>query len=199
MSLQEIFVLYVKFFFIYTPFFIVAVFLTITEDESYRTRNSLALRFSIGIVTISLIMFSFGQSIFAMLGITLEAFKVGAGALLFLTAVNLVDGKIQLPNTKTSVLDMAIVPLAIPFALGPGSIGMLIVADMEAIDPTHKIYIGITIAFASLSVGLMLFLATKIERLLGKSGIVMLSKLTGLILAALSCQMIFTGIATFFK
>jgi len=123
-----------KFFFILTPFFVIAVFLTITDEENTETKHALAIRVTVGVLLISAILFIFGQEIFKLLGISVDAFRIGAGALLFLSAISLVDGKIQVPDAKKSILDLAVVPLAIPITLGPGSVGTLIVMGRNPRD-----------------------------------------------------------------
>ena len=199
MTLAEFFAVYVKFFFILTPFFVIAVFLAMTEYESDAVRRALALRSTIGMVIISIVLLFFGDTIFALFGITVDAFRIGAGSLLFLTAVSLVEGKFQLPASKASIMDLAIVPLAIPTALGPGAVGALLVMGSEAQGYAGLAWTAGAVTLAVLCVGILLLSAQYSKRLIGRSGLSMLSKITGLILAALSCQMIFTGVAAFLK
>ncbi len=199
MSFMEVFAIFVKFFFILTPFFIVAVFLAMTENETVEIRHTLAIRITTAVVIISLILFFAGAAIFNLLGITVDAFRIGAGALLFLSAVSLVNGDVKLPASKRSILDLAVVPLAIPVTLGPGSVGALVVMSSEITDFSAQVFTALAIIAASLCVGVLLYLSAELKRLIGRSGISMLSKLTGLILASLSCQMIFTGVAAFLK
>ena len=190
---------YLKYFFILTPFFILAVFLAITEHETEAVRRKLAIRVTGGVIAISLILFWFGQTIFSVLGITVDAFRIGAGALLFISAVSLVQGKIQLPSAKSSIIDLAIVPLAIPMTIGPGSVGYLILMSNAVPSLTDGLVVSAALAASSMSVGVLLWASSSIERVIGANGISMLSKITGLILASLSCQMMFTGIAAFLK
>ena len=190
---------YLKYFFILTPFFILAVFLAITEHETEAVRRKLAIRVTVGVIAISLILFWFGQTIFSVLGITVDAFRIGAGALLFISAVSLVQGKIQLPSAKSSIMDLAIVPLAIPMTIGPGSVGYLILMSNAVPSFTSGLIVSAALAASSMSVGVLLWSSSSIERVIGANGISMLSKITGLILASLSCQMMFTGIAAFLK
>ena len=196
---SEFISVYLKYFFILTPFFILAVFLAITEHETETVRRKLAIRVMGGVIAISLILFWFGQTIFSVLGITVDAFRIGAGALLFISAVSLVQGKIQLPSAKSSIMDLAIVPLAIPMTIGPGSVGYLILMSNAMRSFADGIVISAALAASSLSVGVLLWASSSIERVIGANGISMLSKVTGLILASLSCQMMFTGIAAFLK
>lgn len=196
---SEFISVYLKYFFILTPFFILAVFLAITEHETEKVRRQLAVRVTAGVVAISLILFWFGQTIFSVLGITVDAFRIGAGALLFISAVSLVQGKIQLPSAKSSIMDLAIVPLAIPMTIGPGSVGYLILMSNAIPSFADGLVISAALAASSISVGVLLWASSSIERVIGANGISMLSKITGLILASLSCQMMFTGIAAFLK
>ena len=199
MPFSEFFAVFVKFFFILTPFFIIAVFLAMTENETVEVRHALAVRITIAGVIISLILFFAGMTIFTTLGITVDAFRIGAGALLFLSGVSLVNGKLELPAAKRSIMDLAVVPLAIPVTLGPGSVGALDVMGTETTSLTARLLTALAIVVASLAVGVLLYLSAEIKRLIGRSGISMLSKLTGLILAALSSHMMFTGIAAYLK
>lgn len=199
MPFSEFFAVFVKFFFILTPFFIIAVFLAMTENETVVVRHALAVRITIAVVIISLILFFAGMTIFTTLGITVDAFRIGAGALLFLSGVSLVNGKLELPAAKRSIMDLAVVPLAIPVTLGPGSVGALVVMSTETTSLTARLLTALAIVAASLAVGVLLYLSAEIKRLIGRSGISMLSKLTGLILAALSSHMMFTGIAAYLK
>ena len=199
MTLADGFSIFVKFFFILTPFFIMAVFIALTENEDIQTRHRLAVRIAMAVIVISLILLFGGQAIFEVLGITVDAFRIGAGALLFLSAVSLVEGKLQLPAAKSDIMDLAVVPLAIPVTLGPGSVGALVVMGTETSGWGNLLLTAVAVTAAGLCVGLLLYLSSEVKRLIGRSGISMLSKLTGLVLAALSCQMMFTGIAAFLK
>ena len=199
MTLLELFAIYTKYFFILTPFFIIAVFLAVTEMETVQVRHKLAVRVTLGIVCISIVLFLFGQSIFSLFGITIDAFRLGAGALLFLSSVDLVQGKMQVPAAKRSIMDLAVVPLAIPVTIGPGAVGALFVMGGEIHGLEAQMLAITAIAAAGVSVGVLLYLSEQIKRMIGRSGISMLSKVTGLILSALSCQMMFEGIAAFLK
>ena len=190
MSLSAAVSVYIKFFFLLTPFFILAVFLALTEKVETRMQRALAGRVTVGIVLTSILLFLFGETIFDLFGITVDSFRIGAGALLFLSAVSLTQGKFSLPSTDSSLMSLAIVPLAIPITIGPGTVGALVIAAAETLA---------CIVAACLTVGLMLFVADRVKSVLGANGIAMLSKITGLVLAALSCQLMFTGIAAFLK
>ncbi|QKF58635.1 MarC family protein [Aliarcobacter lanthieri] len=187
-----------KMFFIMTPFFVLSVFLTITNEATPSEKRKLAVKVTFSVVIISLVLLFFGQHIFKVFGITLEAFKIGAGALLFLTAVGLIYGNKdgQQPTDK-NLSDLAVVPLALPITIGPGTIGVLLVIGAE-FDSFSKLIMGsLALICAIFLIGTMLYLSSLIEKFIGKEGLLIISKITGLFLAALSAQIMFDGIKSF--
>ncbi|NLZ07504.1 MAG: MarC family protein [Phycisphaerae bacterium] len=188
--------IFTKVFFILSPFFSVSMFLLLSGDMDRRTRNYCALRTSVAILVICFVVYFFGNLIFKVLGITVPAFQVGAGTLLFLTAISMVSGKrSEVGPDRES--DFAVVPLAIPMIVGPGTIGTVLVLGMEIGDAREKVVAAAAILLAVLMISLFLFLAVPIGRLLGQKGLQMMMKLTGLILTAIAAQIIFTGVRTF--
>jgi len=183
---------YVKMFFLLSPFFAVSMFLSFARELDIAEKRRRAVRTSFSMLVIILIFFFFGVQIFSTLGITLGAFQVGAGTLLFLNAIALVSGK----KTENIVGDddFSVVPLAMPLIVGPGTIGTLFVLGAELVTRKEKLLACAGILLAALTVSMLLYLATAIERMLGKKGLAALTKLTGLVLASLAAQIIFTGI-----
>ena len=189
---------FLKIFFIMTPFFVLTMFLTMTQDATVKQRKALALKVTLSVSIVSLILLFFGKYIFTIFGITLDAFRIGAGALLFLTAVDLVKGTEH--NSKVGhkdITQLAVVPLSIPMIIGPGTTGILLVMG-ATLDDTSSFIIGtMALLTAVLIIGLMLYTASFIEEFVGKEALSVVSKITGLILAALSAQIVFTGIKNF--
>jgi multiple antibiotic resistance protein len=186
-----------KFFFLFAPFFALTMFLSLTKEYTEHQRRRLSVRVSIAVVIICLFLFFFGNIIFKVFGITLDAFRVGAGALLFFSAVRLVKTgqKIVPPDPDE---DVAVVPIAIPVVVGPATIGSLLVLGGAIPNVEQRMLGCIALVIAVACLGLILLLGSAIERAIGKRGINILSKITGLILAALAAQMILTGIRNFF-
>lgn len=197
MTVADAFALFVKFFFLLTPPFVMSVFLAVTKGTTAEEKSQLATRITVAIIILSGILLFFGGFIFNIFGITLNAFKIGTGAILFLTSVSLVQGSGNAVNLNSSLQSIAVVPMAIPVTLGPGSVGALLVYGGKLNGALEFTVAYLMIVAAILCVGLVLWLSTHIERAIGKNGITVLSKLTGLILAALSAQMVFEGIQGF--
>jgi multiple antibiotic resistance protein len=92
---------------------------------------------------------------------------------------------------------MAVVPLAIPITVGPATTGVLLVMGADMNTPSGKAVALSALLCAALTVGILLWMAGRIERRIGKTGLSILSKLTGLMLASLAAQMIMTGVRNF--
>lgn len=181
-----------------TPFFVTTIFLSMTKGSSENDQKRLALKVTLAIAIACLIVLYFGKYIFDLFGITLDAFRIGAGALLFLTAVDLVQKDVNAePSCNADITKHAVVPLAIPVTVGPGTVGALMVMGAEMKGVVDMSLGSLSLLCAIVSVGVMLYLSSKIEKLIGTSGLIVLSKVTGLILSALSAQIIFTGIKNF--
>ncbi|SCY04846.1 MarC family protein [Desulfoluna spongiiphila] len=185
-----------KIFFIFTPFFVLSAFISMTQEMEEREKKCLAVRVTFGIIVISFCVFLFGKYLFALFGITLDAFRIGAGSILFLSGVSMVGGSSNIKSAGEGN-DIAIVPLALPITVGPGGIGVLLLFGAEATTLPAKLEIGAAILTASSFVGAMLFFAPLVVKAVGKQGVVILSKVTGLMISAISAQIIFTGIRNF--
>lgn len=198
---MEVFIsTFLKMFFIMTPFFVLSVFLTVTNDVTPSEKKALAVKVTISVIVASLILLFFGKHIFSIFGITLDAFRIGAGALLFLTAIELVKGsKDSSSMTNKDISQLAVVPLAIPITIGPGTIGILLVMG-ATFDKTSSLIMGsLALVCAVLVIGFMLYSSTIFEKVIGKQGLLVISKITGLFLAGISAQIVFTGIKNFLE
>ena len=143
------------------------------------------------------VVYFFGESLFSVFGFTLDAFRIGAGALLFLTSVALMGEQRESHTPDSPDEDISVVPLAIPICMGPASIGTLMVLGASAHSMTERIIGSAALFVASALITLMLLMANHVQRILGKTGLAVLSKLTGLLLAAIAAQVVFTGVKNF--
>ncbi|RAU18981.1 MarC family protein [Nitrincola tibetensis] len=192
--------IWIKFIFLFAPFFVVSMFLSLTRMDTIKARRSIANRSVFAALCISLILLFFGSQLFTVLGITLDSFRIGAGILLFLSAVSLVrDGvraNAEVPQEQRD--DISVVPLAIPTIIGPASIGAILVygAELQGIEILYGVA-GLLLALIFLLV--CLHMASWLEKILGRTGLNVLSKITGLILAAMASQIVLTGIHGFIQ
>ena len=188
----------VKYFFLTTPFFALSMFLAMTPDLTTRERANLANRVGIAAWIITVILFAFGQVIFRVFGISVDAFRIGAGALLFLSAVSLMNPKVK-PVESEMGDDIAVVPLAMPVIIGPATCGPLLVLSADIGDWMSRGVAVLSLTVALVALWGILRVGAWIEQRLGQKGIAILMRMTGLVLSALSAQMIMTGVVAFLK
>lgn len=194
------FTITIQFLFLFAPFFVVTMFLALTRGDSPQAKKSTALRAISAAAVMASILFFAGPVLFDVIGITLDSFRIGAGALLFLTAVSLVNSGTRshakgLPDEDRD--DVAVVPLAMPVIVGPATIGTILVLGAE-LPSFAKTLVGVFGMLSALMVlAVMLLMSGKLENLLGKTGLNILSKMSGLILAAMAAEIVFTGIKSF--
>jgi multiple antibiotic resistance protein len=187
---------FLKIFIILTPFFVMSAFLSLTKDEAPLERQRIAKKVALAVALSCLVLFLFGTYIFALFGITLDAFRIGAGAVLFISAVGMIQGKASVSPQSTKE-DVAVVPLAIPITVGPGTIGALLVMGAGLKSAPEKIVAGLALLCAVFTVGGLLLAAGRLESVLGQQGLTILTKLTGLFVSAIAAQIFFTGLKNF--
>lgn len=197
--MEQFFTLYLKLFFMMTPFFVLSVFLSMSKNLNKPEKKSVIFKLAITVMITGLVFLLFGKYIFNMFGITLDAFKIGAGTVLFLSALDMIrntDSEMPSTNNKRGA-DFAIVPLAIPSAIGPGMIGVLMVIGAELTGIYDVVLVILSLCAAVLSLAGVLLISNKLQHLMGKQGLEILPKITGLFVSAIGAQIIFSGIQGF--
>lgn len=194
MNIGEATGLVLKLFFLLTPFFILSVFISVCGTMELGEQKRLAVRVSLAVLVATIVIYLFGDLIFRYLGITLQSFQIGAGLVLMLSGIDMVRGSIPEGRKCDDGNDPAVVPLAIPTTVGPGTIGTLLVMGAEVQNNRQRLVEIGAIAVAALGVGVLLYFAGTLERILKRKGLSILSKLTGMFIVALAAQVIFTGI-----
>lgn len=190
--------LWIKLFFVLTPFFGLTMFLSMTDKYDETRRRKLALAVSAAVAVLCLLLFLVGRHMFSLFGITLDSFRIGAGVLLLLSGIEIVHSKTGISNSACDG-DVAVVPLAMPIIVGPATTGTLLVLGAEMNTLSAKAIGCLSLLSAVMCMAAVLLVGSLIQRCLGTRGIAILSKLTGLILTALAAQMIMTGIQGFLK
>jgi len=198
LEIQTFINFYLKIFFILTPFFVLSAFLSLTREFQDYEKKRLAIKVTIAVMISSFVIYLFGKYIFELFGITLDAFRIGAGTILFLSALSMISDGNNTAN-RANNNNIAVVPLAMPMTVGPGVIGVLLVIGAEAESIVERLIIGAALFLAVISLGIILYLSSGIKRLLGEEGLVIIPKITGLFVSAIAAQVIFTGIQNFLK
>lgn len=194
--ISEFFGIALRLFALMTPPAVLSAFLSGTRNYDSQRKRRTATATAMSVFLIGVVLYFFGNFIFGIFGISLDAFRIGAGALLMLTAISLMNETSDHPAMPIDA-DISVVPLAIPLCMGPASIGTVMVMGASAHGVTERLVGAAALLVASAGILVMLRMADKAEKILHKTGIAVLSKLTGLLLAAIAAQVIFTGIKSF--
>ncbi|MGE5319788.1 MAG: MarC family protein [Hyphomicrobiaceae bacterium] len=188
------------------PVGVIPIFLLATQGYTLaqsRTAARIAALTVLGVLT----LFTFaGGAMLMFFGIRLAAFSVAGGLLLLLLALSMVQAHVSPQRqTKDEAVEaeerdaVGVVPLGIPLLAGPGAITHVIVAASAAKgEVLHKVALLIPVALVALSVWLAFRAAPVISRRLGKTGIHVVTRLMGLIIAAISVEMIADGLGKLF-
>lgn len=198
MTQAEAITAFVALFVVIDPIGLAPLFIALTRGAAPRVRFIIGAR-AVAVAAGLLLLFGLaGEAVLDFLGISLPAFQIAGGILLFLTALDMLfDRRTKRREDQAHTLeeDPSIFPLAMPLIAGPGAIATVILLSGQAQgDP---LYLAQVMGVAALVLGgvLLLFsLASPVERLLGPTGINVVTRLLGMLLAALSVQFVLNGI-----
>lgn len=190
--------LVIKIYALLTPTAILSAFIANTRNEPKAEKTRIAIKTGIAIYIIGQLLYLFGARIFDIFGFTLDAFRIGVGVLLFLSAIDLMNDDTELPPAK-HYTDISIVPLAMPLGMGPSTIGAVMVMGASAVTFKSMLIGSVCIFIAAMGITLLLCMADAAQKVLRRTGILIMAKLTALIVSALAAQAIFTGIKAFLK
>lgn len=181
------------------PISTLLVFVAITPNHTQVERNRVALKATFLAMLVLLTSIVVGQVLLSAMGITMLAFQIAGGIILFLFAIRLVFANLLDPawTSPSAGKDIAIFPLAIPTIATPGAIlAVIILTDNHLFPlPVQLGTTAITLIILALTYGAMRF-ASGVLRLIGSDGAELIVRVMGLILAALSVQLVFDAIRT---
>lgn len=184
------------------PIGLVPSFLAVTHGLPKRARRSVALRAAVIAAAILAGSALIGDRLLRTLSIGLPAFRIAGGLLLFSIASEMVLGVRNQRQSRQAedaieehVRNIAAFPLAIPLMAGPGAItATVLLASRSEGDPMKLTILLAVIAFVAALSAVVFFLCTQVERLLGATGNIVLSRLLGVLLAALAVQFVVDGV-----
>lgn len=181
----------------------VPVFLEATKQFDVRHKRKIAINASIVAFFILLFFIVAGQLILEGMEVSLDAFQISGGVILFLFALTMIFGEGKPETEKHSIKDykhVTIFPIAIPSIASPGAImAVVLMTDNHVYSIQHQL---LTIFLVVIVIGitcLLLFAANFVQERIGEYGITVISKIMGLILAAYAVQSILSGLRDFFS
>lgn len=192
---------FVTLFVIVDPIGLTPIFLALTQGMSPAQRRSIAIRATI-IAAILLALFAaLGEAVLGFVGISMPAFRIAGGVLLFLTALDMLferrNKRREDRSEEDDVDDPSVFPLAIPLIAGPGSIATVILLTGQ--QPGYAgfaMVMGVVVSVLAILLVMCLF-SGLFEQLLGKTGITVVTRLLGMLLAALSVQFVLDGLRAY--
>ena len=191
----------VTMFVVIDPIGIAPLFIALTPGMSRAQRRRVAWR-SVLVAGFVLVLFAFfGEAVLGFIGISMPAFRIAGGILLFLTALDMLfERRTKRREDRTDDVpadDPSVFPLAIPLMAGPGSIASVILLTGERPGAEGLITVlGVT-ALTLASMALLLQVSSYLEHAIGKTGIDVITRLLGMLLAALSVQFVLDGLSAF--
>jgi multiple antibiotic resistance protein len=182
------------------PIGVVPVYLALVGSEPREEQRRTAARAVITGLAVLLLFAATGMAIFHFLGITIPAFKVAGGVLLGTMALEMMRAKTSTtkstPEETTEAKakdDVAVTPIGTPLIAGPGAIATVIMWSSRAAGTPDKIALYISIGLVSGITLLSLLFAPRLVSLLGRTGINVVTRIMGLILAATAAQFVIDG------
>lgn len=198
--LQSALLTFTSLLFIVDPIAALPSFLVITQDESSSQRRRTALRACLAMSALMILFAAAGGFIFRTFGITLPAFRVAGGLILWMVAFDMLRAQRTTQESREEMVegrtkdDVALTPLAIPILAGPGAISTVMVLSSQARTSAESIIVYGAIAVTALVSYVTLCLGERLMHVLGQTGIRVMTRLMGLLLAAVATQFVLTGI-----
>jgi multiple antibiotic resistance protein len=186
---------------IINPVMVTSVFITLTANATPRAKRAIIQKTTIIAFLVLLVFAISGTLVFKFFSITIGAFQIAGGIILFSVAMGMLHATAsrtkQTPEEMDEAMsrdDIAVVPLAIPIVSGPGAITTVIVLSGEARAIPSMAILFLAIVGAMVIVFAMLRNAARIQRYLGPSGLNITTRLMGLVLAAIAVQFVIRGV-----
>jgi multiple antibiotic resistance protein len=185
--------------FIVDPIAVIPTYLVITQGETTAERAVTARRACIAAAVI-LIAFALGGTlIFQLFGITLEAFRIAGGLILWVVAMDMLHGQRLTQESSPEIAegqlkeDVAVTPLAMPMLAGPGAISTIIVLAGQARTIPEKALLHAAIIVTMALSWIVLRAGERLAMRMGQTGIRVMTRIMGLLLAAIAVQFVITG------
>ena len=185
---------FIQMFALLSPFGVAIFFASNTSHFKIKERQLTAKMAIIAITITTILIFWLGNICLNIFGVSLDAFRVGTGIIMLLNSISIVRGTKFYDFNATSPSDFAIVPYAIPYVVGPGIIGYLIVlrVQTESLFEIMTTLIALIIVIAIIAV--LIWNSDRVSNIIGKRKMAVIDRLFGLIICSMAAQIILDGI-----
>ncbi|WP_405608153.1 MarC family protein [Polaribacter sp. Asnod1-A03] len=180
----------------------VPVYLEATKELNKIEKKKVAIRAAVVAFFILLFFIVIGQFILEGMSITLDAFQISGGVILFLFAITMIFGDGKPEREKSQITDyrhVTIFPVAIPSIASPGAImAVVLLTDNHLYSIQEQALTSFLVLFVIALTAILLLIANRVQEKIGSYGITVISKIMGLILASYAVQSILSGISGYF-
>jgi multiple antibiotic resistance protein len=185
---------------------VVPIFVALTKDEQPRDRRTILVRAVLIAFGVAIFFLVAGRAVLSYLGVTVHAFSISGGILLFVAAMPMLFGQrggLQSAEPKEQASDdhdIAVFPLAMPMLSGPGTIATILLLTSQAGGDTMRLVaIGVAIATVFLISFVVLYLGARLISLVGEGGVHIATRVMGIVLAALAVQYVLNGVTGYYQ
>lgn len=189
---------FVTLFVIMDPPGIMPIFLALTSGRPAKVQRTMALQATVVAFGVIAVFGVLGQQILDYLHVSVPALMVAGGLLLLLVALDLLTGKTDEP-TQTKDVNAALVPLGMPLLAGPGAIVSVILAVQHAGGWSGQLSVWTAIVAIHLVLWLVMRYSLLIIRIIKDGGVVLVTRLSGMLLSAIAVQQIANGVMQFIE
>lgn len=201
--MTEIFTSIFFIFAVIDPIGTIPVYLEATKEFDVRYKKKIAIRASVMAFMILLFFIVIGQLILEGMSVSLDAFQISGGVILFLFALTMIFGDGKPDQEKNGITDykhVTIFPIAIPSIASPGAImAVVLLTDNHLYSIQEQLITTVLVLIVIGLTCLILLGANRLQKRIGNYGITVISKIMGLILAAYAVQSILSGISHYFS
>lgn len=200
MSTSDLFTVFVSLFVIIDPIALAPLFVALTKGQDAAHRRAIGFRACLVAFVLLTVFGLVGDTLLSFLGISMSAFRIAGGLLLFFTAMDMLfERRAQRRQGQAHENpdhdDPSVFPLAVPLIAGPGAIAtMILLAGADGNSATDILAVHLVLLVVLGGVFASFLLAPTMERLLGPVGINVVTRILGMLLAALSVQFVIDGI-----
>lgn len=190
---------FVTIFMLCSPLAAIPVFLTLSSGRSKKDRTRIAISSGMAVAIVLILATWFGAPLLNILGIRIAAFQIAGSVIVFLLALSMLNAEVShMRHTdeeiETTSHSMAVVPLGIPVMAGPGAISTVIVTSHRYSDITNHLILSACGLGVGLFAAAALYFAIPLEKKLGPSGLNIVTRIGGLILAAMAVEICLSGL-----
>ncbi len=198
--LQFALVTFTSVLFIVDPIAVIPTYLVITQGQTSEQRQATALRACVAAAVLLVTFAAAGRGIFNLFGITMPAFRIAGGLILWVVAMDMLHGTRSTQEGTAEITegqakqDVALTPLAMPMLAGPGAISTVMVLSGQARETAQLIAVYGSIVLTVIVSWLTLRVGERLVTRMGQTGIRVMTRIMGLLLAAIAVQFVITGV-----